>query len=407
MLAGGAQAVAEISTSALESNLAALRSWIGPGTALWPVVKADAYGLGLERLWPLLAESSDGLCVATAAEALELRAWGYAGPALVLMPPTGLAEPERSGIAGALVRRRLELMVSSWDDVAVLVEAGRDVGGPDAADGAGIRLHLLVDTGMNRGGVRLEGAAELLERLRAEPGIDLTGIASHFATADTDPVFAREQLGRFRSWLEAHGPWDGVARHMANSAGVLAFGDAHLDLVRPGLATYGYLPAPELGRLPESADAGESGDVSPRPALRPALGPVLRPALRLVSRLLLIKEVRAGESTGYGRDHVFRSDSRVGVVPLGYADGLSRSLAPALAVRVRGRMAPVRGAISMDQLVVDLSEVPEASVGDEVVVLDPDPEAANAVEAVARAAGTIPYEILTRLGPRIERRLVD
>ncbi len=155
-------------------------------------------------------------------------------------------------------------------------------------------------------------------------------------------------------------------------------------MVRPGIAVYGYRPSP---------------------AVRPE--PPLEPCLRLVARLLQVKTVPAGTGAGYGLEHTFESESTVGLVPIGYADGYPRVLGGRSVVRVAGRVAPVCGRVSMDQITVDLSAVPEARVGDEVEIVAADPAAPNSLESLARLAGTIPYELTCRLGSRALRRLVD
>jgi len=160
--------------------------------------------------------------------------------------------------------------------------------------------------------------------------------------------------------------------------------ETHLEMVRPGIAVYGYQPSDEMHvRLP------------------------LQPCLRLTGRLMQVRPMPAGSRCGYGLRHTFERDSRVGLVPVGYADGYLRCLTNKTVMRVRGQLVPARGTISMDQTIVDLTDVPSAAVGDEVEIISPDPADPHSVENLARLAGTIPYEITCRLGDRVRRRLVE
>jgi alanine racemase len=213
--------------------------------------------------------------------------------------------------------------------------------------------------------------------------VQLAGIYTHFATADeADTAPAREQGRRFLSAVDQAGGRDGLALHAANSAALLAIPQLHLDMVRPGLAIYGYDPRGQ----------GPRAD--------------LRPALRLTARLMQVKQAAAGSSCGYGLSHRFDRDTLVGLVPVGYADGYMRCLSNKAIMRVRGADCPVRGRVSMDQTIIDLSAVAGAKVGDEVEIIGPDPAAPNSIENLARQAGTIPYEVLVRLGQRVHRTLV-
>jgi alanine racemase len=179
-------------------------------------------------------------------------------------------------------------------------------------------------------------------------------------------------------------PRDGLIRHAANSAATIDLPQSHFDMVRPGIALYGYQPSDAMHRkLP------------------------LRPALRLVGRLMQTKTLPAGSACGYGLTHTFRRDSVVGLVPIGYGDGYLRCLSNRASVRVAGRDVPVCGRVSMDQIIVDLTDAPAARVGDEAEVISNDPSTPHSVENLARLAGTIPYEITCRLGRRVKRVLVD
>jgi len=218
---------------------------------------------------------------------------------------------------------------------------------------------------------------------------------THFACADeTDKSSTLEQFSRFMAAVAASGGRESLTLHCANSSAIIDLPQTHLDMVRPGIAMYGYQPSDEMhNRLP------------------------LRPILRLTGTLMQIKTLPAGSRCGYGLEHAFRRDSRVGLVPIGYADGYFRCLwtrsrngdvatSPAV-MRVAGRNAPICGRVSMDQTIIDLTDMPQAHVGDEVEIYSNDPSAPNSVENLARLAGTIPYELTCCLGRRVRRKLVD
>ncbi|MFQ5524808.1 MAG: alanine racemase [Thermoanaerobaculia bacterium] len=371
--------IAEVSTGAVQHNLRHLRGLLPEGCRLWPVAKADAYGLGLEELWPTLAGGSDGLCVSNAREALELRDWGYEGGLLVLFPMGARARIGSAEDLARLVNLGVEMTVASLDEIEWLNSAAHRAHRI-------ARVHLKVDTGMHRGGADLEEAAALADTVAGREDCELAGVYTHFATAeDVDTSFAEEQLERFLDWTRSVDSIpDSARRHAANSAALLSLGGSHLDLVRPGLSVYGYRPAEHL-----EAAAG------------------LQPALRLVTHVMQTKKAAEGEGCGYGLTHRFDRTSRIGLVPIGYADGYLRALSNESVMRLRGTEVPCRGSVAMDQTILDLTDVADAEVGEEVEIISPDFGAGNSVERLARQAGTIPYEILTRLGARIERRLVS
>jgi len=242
-----------------------------------------------------------------------------------------------------------------------------------------------VDTGMGRSGVLPEAAPALVEAARRERSIRVSGMYTHLATADeTDKTFARQQLDTLLKTVESCGGHSGLCLHAANSAATIDLPETHLDMIRPGIAIYGYQPSDEMiNKLP------------------------LRPALRLTGRLMQRKTLPAGHKCGYGLTYTFEADTPVGLVPVGYADGYSRRLSNRATMRVRGVDVPVRGRVAMDQVIVDLSAVPNATVGDEVEIISNDPANPHSAENLARLCDTIPYEITTRLGNRARRVLED
>jgi len=369
---------AEIFPSEAQANLRLLRGILAPGVKLCAVVKSDCYGLGVSGLLGAISELADCLAVATPQEAIALRDLGYAGQVLLMFPPAAYADDRQRGEAlKRLVAERITLTLAAADDVAL-------VAGAAAKLGATAEVHVKIDTGMSRGGVRADLAPGLVRRVRDARHLRLAGLYTHFARADeADRAFTDEQLDLFGRTVEACGGGEGLVLHAANSSATMHMPRTHLDMVRPGIAVYGYQPCPGGGALP------------------------LRPALRLWGRLMQVKEVRAGAGCGYGLTHTFQRDGRIGLVPVGYADGYLRSLSNKATMRVAGRDVPVVGRVSMDQTTIDLTDVPRARVGDEVEIISNDPAAPHSVENLARLAGTIPYELITGIGPRARRVVVE
>jgi len=331
-----------IDLAAIRHNVRTLRALLG-GAELWAVVKADGYGHGAVDVGRAALEAGGtALCVTTVGEALELRR-ALPLARIVVLGPTAAAELADAQAA------KLELCVST----AEIPE--------------GIPVHLKLDTGMGRWGL-----TELVE-----PGSGVVGLMSHFASADTDPAYTGVQLARF---LEATSPYAHLQRHIANSAGTLRYPHAHLDAVRCGIAVYGLSPF--------GTDAADDG---------------LRPALRWESSVALVKTLGPAESTGYGRRFVASRPTRIGIVPVGYADGFRRDMSGTEVV-VAGARAPVVGTVSMDALAVLLPD--EAGEGDTVTLVG----GGVLIEEHARVSGTIPYEIACGIASRAtrsEREVVD
>ena len=370
--------MAEVSAGALRHNIALVRGQLAPGVKLCAVVKANAYGHGLDLLLPTIAPAADYLAVAAAAEALELRWLGYAGKLLMIFTPSLCPEDEQADMLDELTLAGVTLTV-------VTVAEARAVNDAAARTGAPASVHVKIDTGMRRSGVEMDQALPLVQALASLPHVRLEGLYTHFATADeADKSFVLTQFDRFSRLAAQCDPAHRLLRHAANTAALLDQPGTHADMVRPGLALYGCL---------------SSSDIRHRPPLRPAL--------RLTTRLMQTRPVKAGDSCGYGLTYTFPRDGRAGLVPVGYADGYSRAFSNRGVMRIRGRLVPVRGRVAMDQLTVDLTDCPDARAGDEVEIISPDPAAPNCVENLARLASTIPYEPLTLLGRRVRRVLVD
>lgn len=369
---------AEISASAVAHNLGLLRGLLQPATKLCAVVKADGYGHGLDLLLETICRHCDHLAVAAPEEAIRIRDWGCGKPLLAFFAPCAFGSEKVTREAlEELIARDVAVTMVSRDELPLLALAASHVGKP-------ARVHLKIDSGMGRSGLLPAQAGLLAESLKKHPAVRLEGFYTHFASADeADKGYALEQLGRFRQAMQA-GHCDGLVRHAANSAATIDLPQAHFDMVRVGIALYGYQPSDQMHRKL-----------------------ALRPALRLTGRLMQIKPLPAGSPCGYGLTHTFRRDSLVGLVSIGYADGYFRCLSNRASVRVAGRDVPLCGRVSMDQTIVDLTDVPSARVGDEVEIFSADPAAPHSVENLARLAGTIPHEVTCRLGGRVKKVLVE
>jgi alanine racemase len=367
-----------VDLDAVASNVASLCR--RTGTPVLAVVKADAYGHGLVPVArAAVAGGASWIGVAQLDEALTLREAGIDAPLLAWLL-SGDAAP----VAAAL-RRQVTLGVSHPRHVEAVLAAAR-------ASGQVADLHVKVDTGLHRNGVDLAdlpAVARALAEAERAGLVAVSGVFSHLAWADVPqhPTVDRQAAvfaGAVEVLREA-GLRPGL-RHLANSAATLLRPDLHLDMVRPGLAVYGLSPVPEL------AGPAELG---------------LRPALTLRSRLAHVRQVGAGEGVSYGHAWSAAQDTVLGLVPLGYADGLPRSATGRAQVWVggrSGRRVPVVGRICMDQVLVDLGPAAREDVGEEVVVLGPGLLGEPTAEDWAVAAGTISYEVVARLGCRLPRR---
>ncbi|MEV8089267.1 alanine racemase [Streptomyces nigra] len=374
-----ARARAEIDLAALRANVRTLRDR-APGAALMAVVKADAYGHGaLPCARAALEAGATWLGTATPQEALALRAAGIQGVRIMcwLWTPGG---PWQEAIEADL-----DVSVSGMWALREVTGAARRAGTP-------ARVQLKADTGLGRGGCQPgDDWAELVrEALHAEADglIRITGLWSHFACADEPghPSIAA-QLDSFRemtAYAEERGARPEV-RHIANSPATLTLPESHFDLVRTGIALYGVSPSPELG---SPADLG------------------LRPVMTLSASLALVKQVPGGHGVSYGHHYVTPGETTLGLVPLGYADGIPRHASGAGPVLVGGKWRTVAGRVAMDQFVVDLGgDEPEA--GARAVLFGPGDGGEPTAEDWAQAAGTIGYEIVTRIGSRVPRVYVD
>jgi alanine racemase len=360
---------AEIDLGAISKNLSLAVELAGARPILG-VVKANAYGHGaLPVARHLINRGVPRLGVAFLKEGIELREGGINAPILVLAGCSSEEAPE-------ILRHRLTPVVF---DEATLAAFGREA----LKSGESAPIHIKVDTGMGRIGVRGEAILPFIEKALRTPGVRVEGVLSHFAEADIDDRrFAAEQIRIMSAIREKLNRQEVriLCYHMANSAAVMELPESHFDLVRPGLMLYGYSPFEKKRPIP------------------------LRPALRLLTTIGALKRVGPGTPISYGRTFVTAKESLIATVPVGYADGYPRSLSNRGEMIVRGVRAPVVGRVCMDMTMIDVTDCPEAAVGDRVTVIGEDQGAGVFADDLARWAGTIPYEILCGIGPRVPRR---
>ncbi len=350
---------ASISLSALRHNLGRARA-SAPGARVWSIIKANAYGHGIERVLPAL-QTSDGIGLLDIEEAERVRTAGYVGPVLLLEGFFEVADLAR------IERLRLTSVVHSMEQIEMLERV---------RPGAPLALYLKVNSGLNRLGLAPEDARRAYERLRALSHVGTITLMTHFATAD-GPAGTDWQRERFEAAITGLPG----ARSLANSAAVLSHPASHGDWVRPGIMLYGASPLAELS-------ARELG---------------LIPVMNLSSELIAVRDLKPGDSLGYGGRFVAPRAMRVGVVACGYADGYPRIAADGTPVVVDERRTRLIGQVSMDMITVDLDEIPAAAVGSAVELWGSQ----VSVDEVARAAGTSGYEMLCALAARVPVSVTD
>jgi alanine racemase len=369
--------VAEVDLGALCRNVARVRAIVGPDVGIYGVVKADAYGHGAVKVAAALAPLVDALAVSLVEEGLELRGAGITCPILVLGAYYGHTQSE-------VLEEGLTPVVY---DIGELQRFGstphRRKPRHAGAARAGRRwpVHVKVDTGMNRLGVQPKQLPAFLDMAARYPDIELTGMATHFASADMkDPELTREQLARFRQALRvagAHGVSPKVV-HAANSAAAARFPEARFGAIRPGLALYGAMPTKLVAQ------------------------PDLEPVLSLRTKIMALHDVPAGQGVSYGGLWQPARKSRVATLPIGYADGYPRHIRGA-EVLIRGHRAPVAGAVCMDMLMVDVTRVPDVSVGEPATLIGSDGDESITIDQIAGWADTASYEILCGISKRVPR----
>lgn len=389
----------EISRDAYVANLRFYRERVGDEVELAAVVKSNAYGHGLLEIAALAREhGADSFCVHALDEALRLRAAGLGEDVLILgpVPPGRREEAARAGF---------RVTVSHREAVAGFAAAGERLRRP-------VRIHLKVETGTHRQGADEGELAAMLAEIAGHPGLVVDGVSTHFANIEdtTSHEMALGQLARFEAHLErilaaGHrvaesprrhlGRAAGMRRHAACTAAATLFPKTHFELVRLGIGQYGLWPSKEtyLSYL-----LGRGGPAEP--------GAILQPVLAWKTRIFELKRVPAGAGIGYGCTYRTTRESRIAVLPVGYADGYDRRLSNQAHVLVRGRRCPVRGRVCMNLTMVDVTDVPDVALGDEAVLLGRQGEQRVGAEDLAGWIGTIAYEVVARISPELPRLAV-
>jgi alanine racemase len=372
-MTGAYRCWAEVDLDAMRENLAWLRHRVGPGVMILTVVKADAYGHGLKPIAALLMQSgTDIFGVANLAEAEAIRSVGQGWPILILGPCL-------PGEVARAVEDDIMPTISSLEEAKLFSAAATKLGRV-------ARVHVKVDTGMGRLGVAPSQAIELIERVQGLPGLRLEGLCTHFAAAEDDAAFTRQQVRRFRGLLgELEGAGIRVALiHASNSAALLHQPDTRFNIVRPGLLVYGVAP-PGRRRLDRLFQRR------------------LRPALSWKCRVGLVKTVPKGTSLSYGRGFITPRAMRVATITAGYGDGYLRAGSNRARVLIHGHFCRILGRITMDQMIVDVSRLERVEAGDEVVLIGQQGRHAISATTLAGWCGTIPWEILTSIAYRVPR----
>jgi alanine racemase len=370
----------ELDREVPDHNLRELRKGLRKGTILCAVVKANAYGHGVKEMIPLLP-SADWFAVNSLEEGVELREMAEKRPVLVLghVPLDALQEA---------VARNLDLTVYNRETLEALAQLDLDSIGP-------ARLHLKVETGTGRQGILPSEVKGFVGQLKSVAGAKLVGVSTHFANIEDtlNHDYAQAQLDRFGDVLSILDRLDIKADfiHAAATAAGILFSKTHFNLVRAGIGIYGLWPSREtyLSTL-----------LGHRPV------PDLRPVLTWKTRIVQIKNLPEGSYIGYGCTYRATRPIRVAVLPVGYAEGYDRKLGNAAYVLIRGKRAPVIGRVCMNLTMVDISDIPHAGLEEEVVLLGQDGEERVSAESMAEWAGTINYEIVTRISPLFPRRVV-
>lgn len=357
-----------IDLDAIHDNMEAVRQ--KAGVPVMAVVKADAYGHGAVPVARFLQDSCAFFGVSSVAEALELRQAGLERPILILGHTPVEAFPQ-------VIQLEIRPAIFRWEDALALSEQARKLGKT-------AYFHLAVDTGMSRIGFQAtEESADICCKIAKLPCIQAEGLFSHFATADCADLSRAEQQGRkfeaFDQMLKARG-LNIPIRHMNNSAGLMNFGNQY-EMVRSGIVTYGLYPSDEVN--PELLK--------------------LKPALSWYSRISHVKTLPAGREISYGGLYVTSQETRVATIPVGYADGYWRNLSGKFYVLIHGKRAPILGRVCMDQMMVDVTQIPEVQPGDTVTLVGTDGDETITVEQIAAQAGSFNYEFICGISRRVPR----
>ncbi len=365
---------AEINLDAAAYNFKSMKKNLNPETRIIAVIKTDGYGHGATPIAHMMEESDDiwGFAVATIEEALTLRRAGIKKPLLILgfVFPDAYEDVVKYDIRPAVFKLSMARQLSE--------EAVRQ--------GKTVRVHIKIDTGMSRiGFADTEGSADIVKEISGLPNLEIEGLFTHFARADErDKTSARGQFARYLAFselLEKRGV--GIPyHHCSNSAGIFDLPEANLDLVRAGISIYGLYPSDEVDKFAV---------------------PIV-PVMSLKSHIVYIKELQPGAAVSYGGTFVVEHPMRVATIPVGYGDGYPRLLSGKGHVLIRGKRAPILGRVCMDQFMVDVSEIPEASEGDMVTLIGSDGGQEITMEQLGELCGRFNYELACDIGKRVPRR---
>ena len=375
-MSGYLRCYAEVSLKAIGHNIAQVKKRLRPGVKLLAVIKADAYGHGAVRVGKYLEDQVDYFAVATAEEAMELREQGIRLPVLVL----GYISPEQYS----------EILDYDITQTVYSLEIAEKLSEASVKAGCRTKIHAALDTGMTRIGFHItEEEADRIAAISRLPGLELEGMFTHFSCADQkDKTYCGLQLEKFRRMermLRARGVEIPV-KHICNSAGIMEFDDYRFDMVRSGIVTYGLYPSEEVdkSRLP------------------------LIPALSWKSRVIHVQDVEPGLGVSYGATYTTEGPcTRIATVSAGYADGYPRALSNKGRVLIHGRYAPILGRVCMDQMMVDVSHIPDVKVEDAVTLIGREGDRRITMEEVADPACRFNYEMARGISKRVPRIYPD
>jgi alanine racemase len=377
-----------ISAAALQHNAKVVRRALQPQTKICAMLKADAYGHGASLVVDALCHAIDAERGKPFVDAVAVASMDEADALPDAGVPMIVFRPIENVFIGRQ-RQKLENAIrAGWVLTVCTAAASDDIARVAIAIGKRASVQVMVDTGMTRSGTPSGELGELMHRIDSRPALRLFGVCTHFSCSE-DPGAAGTaiQLARFRRAIDGtctaladkHAN-EKICRHAANSGGIFFFPHSHLDMVRPGISLYGIDPAG-----------------------KPVLDRALRPVMKWTAPLIGIQTIEPGAAVGYGQTWTASRTSRIGLLPIGYADGFVRAYSNRAVVMVHGKSAPVVGRVSMDLTTIDLTDVPAAQIGDEAVLLDNDPLSPTSAYAHAEWADTIPYEIFCRIGSRVQR----
>lgn len=352
----------EINLDNFKHNMKAIQEYVGSSITIMPVIKANAYGTYINKRIDII-NNYEIVAVAIAEEAEVLRKDGYKGEILILN------QPDVNDI-NTILKQNVSIGVSDIEFLKQLISKGEKV-----------KIHLELETGMGRTGIRIEDVETFCFEIKQNPHIELQGVYTHFAVADSDSEYTQEQISKFNKGLEI------IKNHFENikyihhsaSNGILNFENSNCNTVRPGIIMYGY----------ESFE-GAYSKVD------------LKPIAKLKARINFVKKISKGESVSYGRTFIADKDTIVATVPIGYADGIRRCMTGS-EVFVNGRKAKIIGKVCMDSFMIDATEIPDIKVGDIVYIWDNEN---ITLDEVARKCDTINYEILSCISNRVPREFI-